>query len=172
MKFRAFDPFPPFGALAALGFTVLCVTASACSTNVTNNPPGSSSGTSGSAPVATADCTSRCEAKGSQCGAPASKAREGCAAICDGSYTSDQLSCLESKPCKELQAASGLSEVCPRSGTGTSGGGSTSGGGTTHFSCSLNGECFKCNDSAGVAKCSITTGPGPGCTKTDSTYCQ
>lgn len=175
MKSRAFDPFH---ALAALSFSVLSFTSVACSTNVTNNPadPG---GSSGSAPVAVADCTSRCEAKATKCGAPASQGKEACAAICDGSYTSDQLACLEDKSCNELQSAS-FSSVCPRSSASSSGSSNTSSGssntssGSTseHYSCSLNGQCYKCADSAGVTKCSLKTGPGPGCTSTDSSYCQ
>ena len=145
MKYRAFDPFR---ALVVLSFTV--VAAAACSTNVTNNPAGPG-GSSGSAPVPTADCKSRCEAKATQCGAPSAKAVEGCNVICDGSYTSDQLACLEDKSCSELQSGS-LSNVCPPS--------------------SLNGQCFKCADSEGVSKCSISTGPGPRCTSTDSSYCE
>jgi hypothetical protein len=164
----------PLRALATFSFGVLAVMAAACTTNVTNNPADSSGG--GSSPVPTADCKSRCEAKASECGAPAAKAQEGCVAVCDGSYTGDQLSCLEGKACSELQTTS-LSGVCPpASGTtsgGTTSGGTTSGGGgDTHFSCSLNGQCFKCKDSAGVSKCSISTGPGPGCTSTDDSYCQ
>lgn len=169
MKSRAFDPFR---ALATLSFTILSVTSAACSTNVTNNPAGGGSSGPGSTPVPTADCTSRCEAKATKCGAPAADGKQACAKICDGTYTSDQLACLEEKSCSALQSGS-FENVCPASSSGSSGGGSTSGGSsTTHFSCSLNGECFKCNDSAGVSKCSITTGPGPGCTKTDATYCE
>ena len=164
MKFRAFDPSR---ALAMLSFAALAVAAAACSTNVTNNPAGPG-GSSGSAPVPTADCTSRCEAKATQCGAPAATGKEACGKVCDGSYTSDQLSCLENKPCGELQSASSISSVCPRdsgssgSSTGTSGSSNTSSGSTSeHYSCSLNGQCFKCADSAGVSKCSLTDGPGP-----------
>lgn len=145
----------------------------ACTTNVTNN--GASS--SGSAPVATADCTSRCQTKATGCQASASQAQQACATVCDGSYTGDQLACLEAKPCAQLQGAS-LTAVCPASSTGTSSGtsGGTSGssgstGTTTKFSCKLNGTCYKCNDSAGVSKCSVSTGPGPGCTQTASSYC-
>jgi hypothetical protein len=158
--------------LSPLAFLfVACV---ACTSTVTNNNPGSS-GSPGSTPVPTADCTSRCEAKASTCGAPSETGKQACAGICDGSYTNDQINCLEGKPCGELQTAN-LGAVCPReSGTtsgGTTSGGTTSGGSGDRFSCSLNGQCFKCKDSAGVSKCRISTGPGPGCTSTDSSYCE
>ena len=151
----------------------------ACTTNTTNNNGGTSGGTSGSAPVPQADCNTRCKAKATTCGATAAQADQGCGQICT-SYTVDQLSCLEGKSCDQLQNAS-LSTLCPAapgssSGTsGTSGASSgTSGtsGTTTKFSCSLNGTCYKCDSSEGVQKCSITTGPGPGCTKTDTSYCE
>lgn len=164
MKFRTFDPVR---ALATLSFTIVSITSAACSTNVTNNPAGPTG--PGSTPVPTADCTSRCEAKATKCGAPSAAGKEACAKICDGTYTADQLSCLEDKSCNELRSAD-FSRVCPSSSGG--GGNTSSGGGGDHFSCSLNGQCFKCNDSAGVQKCSITTGPGPDCTKTDSSYCE
>ncbi len=169
MKFRALDPFR---ALAALSFAVLSVTSLACSTNVTNNPAGPSG--PGSTPIPTADCTSRCEAKATNCGAPAADAKQACAQICDGTYTSDQISCLEGKSCSELQSG-GIAKLCPSSGGGggsSGGGGNTSSGGATRYACSLNGQCFKCNDSAGVKACSISAGPGPGCTKTDASYCE
>jgi hypothetical protein len=155
---------------------ILLLLCAACTSTVTNNNPGSS-GSSGSTPVPKADCSARCEAKASMCGAPADVGKQACGGVCDGTYTSDQLACLEGKPCAELKTAS-LGQVCPASssssGGNTSGGntsGGTTSGGTDHFSCSLNGACFKCNDSDGVSKCSLSTGPGPGCTKTDSSYC-
>lgn len=150
----------------------------ACTSNTTNNNGGASGGTSGSAPVATADCKSRCQTKATTCGAPAANATQACAQICDGRYTGDQLNCLEATDCAKLQTPAGFEAACPAAPAGTSGGTSgsgtsgTSGTSTTQFSCSLNGTCYKCNDSAGVQKCSIQTGPGPGCTQTDASYCE
>ena len=169
MKYHSTVPFPVLAALAALA-----AFAAACSTNVT--VPGSEPG-AGSSPAPVADCTSRCESKATGCGAPSDQASKACGSVCDGSFTNDQLSCLESKSCSALQTAD-LSNVCPRSssnsgGSGTSGGGTSGGSSSTdHFACSLNGACYKCQDSDGVNKCSITSGPGPGCTSTDSSYCE
>lgn len=144
--------------------SIACV---ACTTNVTNNNPGN-----GSDPVPAADCKTRCQAKATGCQAPAAQATQACGKVCDGSLTNDQLTCLEGKACSDLNVAS-LDSICPASGgsSGNSSGGTPSGG-STHFSCSLNGTCFKCADSAGVSKCSLQTGPGPGCTKTDPSYCE
>lgn len=44
--------------------------------------------------------------------------------------------------------------------------------GDDHFSCALNGTCYKCPTSDAVGKCSATGGPGPGCEKTDADYCK
>ncbi len=41
-----------------------------------------------------------------------------------------------------------------------------------HFSCSLNGTCYKCPSSDAVSKCSLQTGPGPGCEKAEPDYCK
>jgi len=153
----------------------LFVVLAACTTNTTNNN-GTSSGGSGSAPAATADCKSRCEKKGTACGATAANAALACASVCDGRYTTDQLNCLEATDCAKLQTKAGFDAACPAPNGSTSGGtsgGTSSGttGGTTHFSCRLNGTCYKCADADGVEKCAITTGPGPGCTETSSSYC-
>jgi len=68
---------------------------------------------------------------------------------------------------------SGTSGTSGSSGTsGTSGTSGSTGSTTTEkYSCSLNDVCYKCSSSEGVSKCSITTGPGPGCSQTDKSYC-
>ena len=173
-------------ALAGLA-SVSFVFVTACSGSSNNGSDGSSNGgsssngsssSSGGNPVPTADCKSRCEKKASECGAPANQAEQGCSNTCNGGLTSSQLTCLEGKSCKELESKS-VDDLCPGGSTSsssgqtsTSSGQTSSSGGGDKFSCSLNGTCYKCEDSAGVQKCSLQTGPGPGCTKTDPSYCE
>ena len=166
-------------ALAGLA-SVSFVLVTACSGTSNNGSDGSSNGgsssngssSSGGTPVPTADCKSRCEKKAAECGAPANQAEQGCSNTCNGGLTSSQLTCLEGKSCKELESKS-VDDLCPGGGGSSSGtSGQSSSGGGDKFSCSLNGTCYKCEDSAGVQKCSLQTRPGPGCTKTDQSYCE
>lgn len=172
-------------AIAGLVSASFVLVTAACSGS-SNNSDGSSSGgsngstsSSGGTPVPTADCKSRCEKKAAECGAPANQAEQGCSNTCNGGLTTTQLSCLEGKSCKELESKS-IDELCPGGGgtssgqtsSGASGQSSSGSSGGNKFSCSLNGTCYKCQDSEGVQKCSLQTGPGPGCTKTDSSYCE
>jgi hypothetical protein len=152
--------------VVALGFAVAVFACSSTTNTTTNN--------FGSQPVATPDCKSRCQTKATGCGAPAADATQACDGVCDGTYTNDQLACLEGKSCQELQSASSsLASLCPKGSSSSSGGssGGSSSGSTGTFKCSLNGICYKCNDSEGVSKCSLTNGPGPGCTRTDASFC-
>jgi hypothetical protein len=169
--------------LLVWGFGALGALIVACTSNTTVNNNGSTSsssgGTSGSTPVPAADCKTRCEKKATTCSAPAADAQSACAGICDGTYTTDQLACLEAKACADLQAGS-FASLCPAattSSSGTSGAssgtsGTSSSGSTQKFVCVLNGQCFKCKDSAGVSKCSLKDGPGPGCTSASASECE
>lgn len=172
-------------AIVGLVSASFVLVTAACSGS-SNNSDGSSNGgssnggasSSGGTPVPTADCKSRCEKKAAECGAPAKDAEQGCSNTCNGGLTNTQLTCLEGKSCQELESKS-VDALCPGGGTSSGGqsssgtsGQSSSGSGGNKFSCSLNGTCYKCQDSEGVQKCSLQTGPGPGCTKTDSSYCE
>lgn len=145
----------------------------ACSSTTTVNNNGPGGGGTGSQPAPTADCKSRCQTKATSCQASASEAQSVCGGICDGTFTNDQLACLEGKSCSDLQN-SDVGVLCPKPAGSNDGGSSGSSGGsssTTKFSCSLNGTCYKCADADALEKCTLKTGAGT-CTATDASYCE
>lgn len=111
------------------------VSVAACSSTGDSNSPsgtssgasGNSSGTSGSAPVTQADCSTRCQTKGTSCQAPSEQISQACAQICGGGATAEQMTCLEGKSCSALAAAESIDELCPGSSSGSSGTSGTSG---------------------------------------------
>jgi hypothetical protein len=113
---------------ATISVFALSLAALACSSTSTGTGTSSgSAGSSGSTPISTADCKSRCSSKATTCGATSTQAAETCGSLCDGTLTDSQLTCLEGKSCNELASAN-LASLCPGS-TSTSGG--TSGSGTS-----------------------------------------
>lgn len=128
-----------------------------------NSGAGGSSGGSDPA-VSTSECTTACKSKATGCGAPAAAAEQRCAAICAGTVTRAQLTCLTSESCEALMAigdSSSLDKVCP---TGSSSS-SSSGGPARAF-----GDACKCdpdsNSGSGEFECTGVCSSGLWCVGT------
>jgi len=121
--------------LASALFAATCASAGCSSDPGASSSSGDSAVPNGATPrLSTKDCTSRCEAKSSECGAPSDSAAERCAQVCAESRTEDQLACLEAKSCSKLAAAEDLDALCPAKSTPTptpTSSGTTSSGGPT-----------------------------------------
>jgi hypothetical protein len=85
--------------------------ASACSSS--SSPPA---GTTGGAAVSSADCATSCESRATTCGYPAADGDQACAALCGGSVTEEQLTCLQGRSCTELATAVSIEAICPAAG--------------------------------------------------------
>jgi hypothetical protein len=119
----------PFSSVRLLLLASLVIAAAsaeaACSSDTGSAPSASSTSSSGgessgSPTISTADCTSRCAAKSSACGAPSESAQQACTQLCSEPRTEAQLTCLEGKDCGSLARTEDFDTLCPAGGAGSS----------------------------------------------------
>lgn len=65
------------------------------------------------------DCLKRCVKKAKDCSSPSDAALTACSDVCGTSFSTNQLTCLEAKPCIDLiqtfMAKKSIAELCPNS---------------------------------------------------------
>ncbi|CAN5757026.1 hypothetical protein BH11MYX4_BH11MYX4_25150 [soil metagenome] len=116
-------------AAAFFALTSFVIACSSTTSGTGSSSSGGTSGSSGSPKITTADCTTRCKTKATECGAPADQGASSCASLCDGSFTDAQLTCLEQKSCAQLNASGGtINSLCPDTSGGSSGSSGSSSG--------------------------------------------
>lgn len=78
--------------------------------------------------------------------------------------------------CSDDGTSSSSSSGGSSSGTSSSSGASSSSGSTStsteKYSCSLNGDCYKCPSSEAVRKCFSESPSSAGCTSTEASFCE
>jgi hypothetical protein len=101
----------------SLKLTVLITLLAGCGDSEKDGSSSDGNSPSGS------NCSSRCSAKATQCGAPTATAASYCTTLCAGSPTETQLGCIETTDCSTLKTkfAAGQ-EFCGISLKGSSGG--------------------------------------------------
>lgn len=143
---------------------VLISMALACGSDDDGDNGGSAGATGGSGGGATlaANCLPRCEARATECQAPASVATTECTKLCALNVTEAQAQCLEASACDVMAAAfAGGAYPCGIGTTGTGGSGGTANGGSggsTSGGKSL-GEACDCPESGDWVTCSGTDAP-------------
>lgn len=143
----------------ALAFGLLGTFAACTATTTGTGQPSSSSSSSSSStsssgsPLNADECNRRCTQKALSCDVPSDQVDGVCARVCDGSYTTAQIACMELKPCAELEAASSLAALCPATSSSSSSSGSVGRACTDELDCSGIGPC-RCKDGQSLSTAS------------------
>ncbi len=140
-------------ALGLLGSVAAC-SSTTVGTGQPSSSSSSSSSSSGSTPLNADECQRRCTQKALSCSVPSGEVDGVCSRVCDGSYTPAQITCMESKSCAQLEAASSLAALCPATSSTSSSSGATDNP-DIGKSC---GDSFECS---GLAHCMCQDGFTP-----------